>query len=78
MGKQMVLTVFVITVTFAAESELKLRIGIRGSAANCALVLRYLSTLSTVNIGFVLHLAFYLLRTAPEGPPVKQEENRKI
>ena len=67
MGKQMVLTVFVITVTFAAESELKLRIGIRGSAANCALVLRYLSTLSTVNIGFVLHLAFYLLGTAPEA-----------
>ena len=78
MGKQMVLTVFVITVTFAAESELKLRICIRGSAANCTLVLRYLSTLSAVNIGFVLHLAFYLLRTAPEAPPVKQEENRKI
>ena len=46
MGKQMILTVFIITVTFGTETEFQSRIILFRSSANCAFMLGYTAGMS--------------------------------
>lgn len=76
MGKQMILTILIITITFGTETELKGRVILLCSSADSAFMLRDRAV--ALHLALKLRSAFHLLRIHMIQALGRQIEHNKI